>query len=119
MSKPSGAQGKIISATAGLTVLLTLFMPSLFNIELNVVSIISPILAAVVVIIGDWLIAHFGIESARYKRIDSNSQKRIDDLRKNIKEHTESGIDTSVLEAELHKAIISQSKLQEAFNKDF
>ena len=118
MNKASGVAGKIISATAGLTILLTVSLPNLFSIELSTTSVISPIIAAVVISIGDWLIAFFGMDSARCKRIAKNTQDRIDKLRKNIDENTKGGLDNSELNKELFKAIITQSKETEAFNKE-
>ncbi len=67
--------------------------------------------------IGDWLIAAFGIDSARCKRIESNIQKWIDTFREYIKDNEALGIDNSVCLKELEKAIIAQSKHHEAFNK--
>ncbi len=46
--------------------------------------------------IGDWLIAAFGIDSARCKKIESNIQKRIDTFREHIKDNEALGIDNFV-----------------------
>lgn len=118
MNRSSGAQGALLSITAGGTIFLTLFLPDLFsNASQEQISIVSPLLSAVAVFIGDWLIARCGVESARVMRVKKSVQCQIDTLHNNIERHQSNNLPTDDLEVELKRAVIAQSKQEEAFRK--
>lgn len=118
MSRSSKSQGVLLSATAGFTIMLNLVLPSYVNADQETIAIISPLISGASLFVLDWIIAWFGIESAREMRVKKAIQKRIDSLHKNIDRHKEVGLCTKELESELSKAVVAQSKQDDAFRKD-
>ena len=116
MSQSNGSK-IVVSATAGLTVLLNLFIPVSQNLSQDTISIASPIFAGVVIFIGDWIIAKLGWQSSQAMRIRNSVQDQIDQLHGHIERHKQSGLATDELEKALQKAILAQAKQEEAIRK--
>ena len=118
MSQSHGSKG-VVSATAGLAVLLNLFIPVLTeSLTQETIAIASPILAGITIFIGDWTIAKIGFQPAQAMRIRNSVQDQIDTLHKNIKRHQDSNLPTNKLEEELENAVIAQSQQEQALRKD-
>lgn len=108
----------VVSATAGLTVLLNIFIPVTEGFSQETISIISPIFAGITIFLCDWTIAMLGFQSAQAMRIRKSVQEQIESLHKHIRRNKESGLSTDELEAALQKAILAQARQEEALRKD-
>lgn len=81
--------------------------------EASFLSMIIPIAIGFIVLLINWLFAKFGIKSAAQIKSECSMDKRIIFLKKEFKEASDLGRNTSEIDKELTKAILARSKLYE------
>lgn len=116
MSQSNGSK-LVVSATAGLAIILNVLIPESESLSKDTIPIISPIIAGGVVFFADWLFARLNFQSSRAMRIRNSVQTEIAMLQGSIENCKKNGLATDELEKALQKAMLAQARQEEAFRK--